>query len=324
MTNSALRVLVTGAQGYVGRQVVAELAALDQPLDALVALDIRAPAPEDTHPKVAYCTADIRDPDVAQVFGDHRIDTVVHLAAIVTPGKNSSPEFEYAVDVGGTENILRACVETGVGAFVFTSSGAAYGYHADNPQPLRETDPLRGNDDFPYSRHKRLIEEMLARYREEHPHLRQLIFRSGAVFGPSVANQISALFEKPFMFGIWGADSPFTFTWDKDLVACVIKGVIEQRTGIYNVVGDGMLTPREIARYMRKPYMPIPAWLLRGLLAVLHPLGLSQYGPEQVNFVQYRPVLANDRLKADFGYTPHLSSRDVFELYWRSRTHAAD
>jgi UDP-glucose 4-epimerase len=51
---------------------------------------------------------------------------------------------------------------------------------------------------------------------------------------------------------------------------------------------------------------------------VLHPLGLSQYGPEQVNFLRYRPVLDNRRLKEVFGYVPRLSSAEVFELYRRS------
>ena len=58
--------------------------------------------------------------------------------------------------------------------------------------------------------------------------------------------------------------------------------------------------------------------LLRAVLAVLHPLGLSQYGPEQVDFLRYRPVLDNRRLKEVFGYVPKLTSAEVFELFRRS------
>ncbi len=53
-------------------------------------------------------------------------------------------------------------------------------------------------------------------------------------------------------------------------------------------------------------------------LALLHPLGLSQYGPEQVNFLRYRPVLDNRRLKEVFGYVPSLTSAEVFELFRKS------
>jgi len=46
---------------------------------------------------------------------------------------------------------------------------------------------------------------------------------------------------------------------------------------------------------------------------------LSQYGPEQINFLRYRPVLANDHLKEEFGYVPRLTSEEVFRLYWEAK-----
>jgi hypothetical protein len=61
----------------------------------------------------------------------------------------------------------------------------------------------------------------------------------------------------------------------------------------------------------------LPARAVKTALAVAHRLGLSQYGPEQVRFLQYRPVLDNDRLKRVFGYTPELSSAEVFDLWLR-------
>jgi UDP-glucose 4-epimerase len=38
-----------------------------------------------------------------------------------------------------------------------------------------------------------------------------------------------------------------------------------------------------------------------------------------VNFLRYRPVLDNRRLKEDFGYVPQLSSAEVFELFRKAR-----
>lgn len=315
-------VLVTGGGGYIGGLLVEQLAAQRDKLRALVCMDVREIPADRRRDGVAYCVADIRDPAVGQVIREHDIDTVVHLAAVVTPGRQSNRELEYEIDVVGTENILKACVAHGVTKFIFTSSGAAYGYHADNADRIGEDHPLRGNYEFAYSHHKRLVEEMLARYRDEHPELQQLIFRPSAILGERVRNQITDLFEKKFVLGIAGTDAPFVFIWDMDVVQCLLKGVLEDKTGIYNLAGDGTMSPREIADYLHKPYLPLPAWLLQGALAVLKPLGLSQYGPEQVRFLQFRPVLANDRLKAEFGYTPELNSRQVFEHYWRSRQEA--
>ena len=135
-------------------------------------------------------------------------EVVVHLASIVTPGKDSSREKEYAVDVDGSRHVFDACLAHGVRRVVVSSSGAAYGYHADNPVPLTEDDPVRGNEEFAYSHHKRLVEEQLAALRTEHPELEQVVLRIGTILGRHVDNQITALFERPRLLQIRGADSP--------------------------------------------------------------------------------------------------------------------
>jgi UDP-glucose 4-epimerase len=312
-------VLVTGAAGYIGRELIRALAAEQDRLQTLVATDVREVSTAEQEAGVEYAVADVREPGLADLLRKHAIDTVVHLAAIVTPGKEMSDEFLYSVDVRGTENVLECCLQAGVRKVIIMSSGAAYGYHADNPEWLHEDDALRGNDSFAYSRHKRLVEEMLARYRSEHPELRQLIFRPGAVLGDRVSNQITDLFEKRFLLAIRGADTPFVFIWDRDVVACLVRGIFEDRTGAYNLAGDGVMTVADIGRRTGTPVVSVPAGAVRAALGVLHPIGLSQYGPEQVDFVRYRPVLANDRLKDDFGYTPQLTTAQVFDRYWRNR-----
>lgn len=306
-------VLVTGAGGYLGRQLVEALAAAG--VGTIVAVDTREEPVEHRVVGVVYRALDVRDPGIVDLLREHAVDAVVHLAAIVNPGKGSSRELARSIDVLGTENVLEACLDAGVGQLVVTSSGAAYGYHADNPVPLSEDDPLRGNPEFAYADHKRQVEELLARAREEHQELRQLVFRPGAILGDTTRNQITDLFEKRVVLGIAGADAPFTFIWDRDVVACLVKGVLDRASGTFNLAGDGMTPMRDIARRLGKRYVPLPAWLIRSALAVLHPLRLSQYGPEQVDFLRYRPVLANKRLKEGFGYSPQLSSTEVFERY---------
>jgi UDP-glucose 4-epimerase len=46
---------------------------------------------------------------------------------------------------------------------------------------------------------------------------------------------------------------------------------------------------------------------------------VTQYGPEQVDFLRYRPVLSNRRLKEEFGFTPRKTSRQVFEFFLAER-----
>ncbi len=309
-------VLVTGSSGYIGRLLIAELAerARAGKLGAVVAADIRPP---DALPSgITFVRHDVRDSGLDAVLQQHGITVVVHLASIVTPPKGSTRAFEDSVDVEGTRRVLEACVAAGVRRIVVTSSGAAYGYHADNPVGLRESDPIRGNERFAYSWHKRLVEETLAHYAQTHPALEQVIFRVGTILGATVNNQITALFERKRLLAIRGSASPFVFIHDRDVVGCLVRAVDAPVTGIFNVAGDGALTIDDIATLLDKSVLRIPAWLLQGALALLKPLGLTRYGPEQVDFLRYRPVLDNTRLKDVFGYRPAMTSREAF-LAWR-------
>lgn len=301
-------VLITGAAGMVGRALVGAL-----PAGEVVATDLaRGALPEG----VAFRPMDVtgRDPD--EVIGEVRPEVVVHLASVVTPPAGMSRAQAFAVDVTGTRKVLAACARHGVRRLVVTSSGAAYGYHPDNPVPLTEEAACRGNPEFAYADHKRQVEEMLAEAREGRPELQQVVLRVGTVLGAGVENQITALFHRRRLLAIRGCDSPFVFIWTQDLARILTRAATDGPAGIYNVAGDGWLSMEDLAGMLGKPVLRLPAWGLKAALAVARPLGLTQYGPEQVRFLQYRPVLSNDRLKAAFGYVPELSSAEVFDL-WR-------
>ena len=313
------RVAVLGARGYVGAKVVEALARDPRSIQMIVAADVRPVRATAPVPGVEAILLDVRSPEVGRVLGAHRVDTVVHLASVVTPPRGMSIAEQYAIDVEGTRNVLDACVATGVRQLIVTSSGAAYGYHPDLPRWIDESCPLRGNDAFPYARHKRLVEELLALYRAGHPAVRQLVLRPGTILGRGTHNQITRLFEGRVILEVAGGDSRFVFAWDEDVVACIVKGIHERREGTFNVAGDGAIDAREIASITGARVMRIPAGLLAAALRVGRALGLTAHGPGHVPFLQFRPVLSNAALKASFGFTPTHSSRAALEEWWTYR-----
>ena len=318
----AKSILITGGGGYIGSKTIEALLQQKSRPQQIISMDVRAVPMEQQQNNVIYVEEDIRSGRIFDIIKKYKIDTVIHLASIVTPGKNSNREFEYSVDVKGTRNILEACVAHNVEQLILTSSGAAYGYHSDNPEWIKEDDPLRGNQEFAYSDHKRIVEEILAEYRKKYPKLKQLIFRPGTILGKGVKNQITNLFEQKILINVSGADSRFVIIWDMDVAQCIVDGLLQRKTGIYNLAGSGTLNMKQIGKILKKPVLTLPSGLIKGALSILKKFHLTQYGPEQVKFLQYRPVLANTKLINEFGYTPQKTTEEVFRYYLEHRNSA--
>lgn len=309
------RVLVTGGNGYLGRLVVSRFTGARIPT---VSVDLRKPdAPRDG---VVEIVGDLRDADLADLLREHEVTAVVHLAAIVEPPRGMSESELESIEVGGTRAVLDACVACGVRHLTVLSSGAAYGYTARNDgRALDEDTPTPGSPEFAYSRHKAMVEKLVATTRRLHPGLGILLLRPGTVLGASTNNQITALFRQPVVLGLRESEVPYVFVWDEDVAEIVVTGVRRSVTGTFNVAGDGVVTLADIAAAEKHRLVRLPASLVRRALVVAGRLGVGRYGPEQVDFLRHRPVLDNARLRRAFPGLPRLSSRETYELYRRER-----
>jgi len=298
------RILITGAAGYIGHQLGEQLCR-SLPVTGV-----------DIHRKAAsfpILIKDICDTSLGELMLSKSITHVIHLASLMSAGRDDTAE--YRIDVEGTKNVLDACLYAGVGHITVTSSGAAYGYHSDNPARLEEQHPLRGNPEFAYSNNKRKVEELLGEYREKYPHLKQLIFRVSSVLGAQTNNKISGLFSQKAILDPGGHNSPFVFIWDQDVIRAIAFGLGAGASGIFNLAGDGGLNPGEIAQILGRPVIRPPVWLIKAILWIGYSLHLTDTKPGHVAFLQYRPVLDNRLLKEELGFLPEKSSKEAFHLF---------
>jgi GDP-4-dehydro-6-deoxy-D-mannose reductase len=123
-----MRVLVTGASGFVGRWLTAEL-------------EGRGHHPIATPPAAEL---DVTDPGaVAQLITDTRPDGVVHLAAIAYAGSAAAgPRIAIRTNVEGWLNVLDACRAADPDLPVVLASSSEVYAASGTPEPLRESAPL--------------------------------------------------------------------------------------------------------------------------------------------------------------------------------------
>jgi len=322
-----MKILITGAAGCLGSRIVNALSTIaegaqkvdfqnsiqEQPLE-IFATDIRENPFVDTT-NMSYQRFDLRSKEFYLWLKEIRPDKIVHLASILQISKQMTREMAHEIDVVATKKLLEQSIKLGVDKFIVTTSGAAYGYYPENRNVITEERATKGNSDYFYSAHKAEVEAIMAQYRESHPELKQVVFRPGAILGPDFHGPVVNLFQQKMIVGLMGYPGPFNFIWSEDIVAYIIEALTTDITGEYNIAGDGTLSMRDIAKRLDKPYLPLPPWFIQGALAIAKPLGLSQYGPEQVKFIKYRPVLSNDKIKKAFNHQPRYTSQKALDAY---------
>jgi UDP-glucose 4-epimerase len=311
-----MNLLVTGAAGCIGRQLVKKLI-LDKSL-TVYATDIK-PSPFEPAENLHYQCLDLRAEAFTTWLHEIKPNRVIHLASILQLSSSITRDIAYEIDVAATKKLLSTSVEIGVDKFVVTTSGAAYGYYPENRDMITEDRPTRGNANYFYSAHKAEVEQIMADYRKSHPYMQQIVFRPGAILGDDFDGPVVALFEQKFITGIIGSPSPFNFIWADDVVDYLIEGVFSDITGQFNIAGEGALSMKEIAQQLNKFYLALPSWLIQIALAIAKPLGLTQFGPEQVKFIKYRPVLSNTKLKTTFNHQARYTTLQALSAFLRCK-----
>jgi nucleoside-diphosphate-sugar epimerase len=258
MADAPLTVAVTGPTGDIGRALLRQLER-DTRVGRVLGMARRPFDPAELGlAKTEYRRGDVLDPEAVRrlVAG---ADVVVHLAFVIVGGRDET----RSVNLEGSGNVFRAAAAaTRVRRLVYTSSVAAYGFHADNPQPLTEDLPVRGSDAFYYSAQKAELEATL-RDALDGASLDAYVFRPSIVAGGDATfmiETIPALIRKlPVGPVLPDPGVPFQLVHQDDVAAALAAAIAgDGPPGTYNLAGPGTLTGGDLARALGWPTVPVP------------------------------------------------------------------
>jgi UDP-glucose-4-epimerase GalE len=158
-----MTVLVTGGAGYIGSHTVRALRAAGRDVVVLDSLELGHASAVIDAPLIV---GDIRDDDLVRATCvEYGVTGVVHFAAYKSVGESmESPAKYWRNNVGGTVELLEACLAAGVKRVVFSSSCSVYGTPSE--VPVTETAPV--HPESVYAETKAMVERILRWYGTTH------------------------------------------------------------------------------------------------------------------------------------------------------------
>lgn len=158
------KILATGGAGYIGSHVTVAL--LEAGYDVVVLdnlensdLSVIDKIEKITQARVSMVQGDVRDrATLDDIFRNHQIDAVIHLAGKKAVGESlSNPLLYFQDNIQGAVTLLQAMTAAGVKRLVFSSSATVYGV----PERLPIDESCRTGVTNPYGRTKLMVEEIL-------------------------------------------------------------------------------------------------------------------------------------------------------------------
>ncbi len=157
-------ILVTGGAGYIGSHTVVELLAHNYQVVIVDNFCNSSPKvleriEQISGKKPIFYQADVLDQNaLANVFNQHKIDAVIHFAALKAVGESvQQPARYYENNVAGSLSLFKAMAEANVKTIVFSSSATVYG--DPHTTPITEDFPLSATN--PYGWTKLMMEQIL-------------------------------------------------------------------------------------------------------------------------------------------------------------------
>ena len=188
------RILMTGASGTVGKEVLRQLYNSGEDLEVTV-FDIRNRQSKLLFRKyrkkirIAYGDISVKK-DISEACKNK--DVIIHLAAIIPPLADKNPQLAKEVNINGTRNLVEALEEWSPDAFlIYSSSISVYGDRMVNPW-IKVTDMLIPSDRDEYARTKIEAEQIIRTSK-----INWTIFRLTAIMGIDNHKPSPLMFHMP-------------------------------------------------------------------------------------------------------------------------------
>jgi UDP-glucose 4-epimerase len=317
--SKGIRILVTGAAGYIGSICTEVL--IERGHNVVALDDLSEGHREAVHPQARFCQVNLHDlPALNAVFRENQIDAVMHFAALCLVEQSvREPGTYFRANVAAGITLLDAMLRAGVKRFIFSSTAATYGEPEKTPIPENQsTKPIN-----PYGASKLLFEGVLEEFRAN-ARVQYVILRYFNAAGASLergedhhpeTHILPILFEVAMnqrdCFHVYGTDYPTPDgTCIRDYVHVIdiaqahvlaLEGISEVAGRVYNVGNSRGFSVREVIESVKR---------ITGRNIPVREAPRRAGDPAEL-------VASSDKIRQELKWTPRFSSLDaIVETAW--------
>lgn len=313
-----MRIVVTGATGNVGTNVVASLVA-DPGVESILGIARRRP--EWSPAKVEWAEADVSSATLEPHFSG--ADAVIHLAWLIQPSRDES--VTAATNVMGSSRVFSAAAAAGVPKIVYASSVGAYS-PGPKDRAVDESHPTGGIATSFYSRHKSEVERVLDSFEARHPDISVVRMRPGLIFSRDAASGIRRLFAGPLLPSplVRRELIPFIPDLDRlrfqavhsaDVGEAYRLATLREASGAYNVAAEPVLDSERLAELVGARRIRVPSRVLRSAAELTWRLRLQPTPPGWLDLALGVPIMDASRIRNELGWEPqHTAGESLMEL----------
>mgnify|MGYP001610205291 CR=1 FL=1 len=326
-----MRVLITGATGFVGNYLVKELSKDNHKITCLVRRETKFPNIN----RISFILGDIKDKESVDraVKGQ---DVVFHLVGIGSISALSRKSYEKfrEINVEGTRNVLDSCLKHKVKKIIYLSSTAAMGMIKKSP--INEEENC--NPKTPYQRSKYESEKLIKEYFSKY-HLPIIILRPSMIYGPGMRHsqilKIYNVMKKGFFPFVDGGKATIPAVHVKDVVSSILAATKNGKIGeTYIITSDDHKTLKEIVDIIQrkenmkvvkinlpKTFLKVPIFILQNvslLVGINSPMTL-----QRLDSFTFNRVFDISKSKKELKWEPKIKFEQGLEetINWLNSEH---